>query len=219
MKYTWLFDAGHGGIIDGKYQTKGKCSPDWELGVYYEGVGNRKFVNQIVYVLTKLGITAQTYIPQEREQEDIPLGERVRMINAIHTQKKNCVLVSVHSNAGGGIGFVVFTTKGQTKSDRFATVWVNEMKHLFPDDNFYEDQQDGDPDREENFYILKNSICPAILTENLFHDNKRDYLRLNDMATREKIALGHINMVLRMEGLPPLTWADFQLILDKPKIP
>ena len=26
-RYTWLLDAGHGGIIDGVYQTAGKRSP------------------------------------------------------------------------------------------------------------------------------------------------------------------------------------------------
>ncbi len=27
-RYTWLLDPGHGGIIDGVYQTAGKSSPD-----------------------------------------------------------------------------------------------------------------------------------------------------------------------------------------------
>ena len=35
---TIILDAGHGGMINGKYQTKGKRSPVWEDGsVLYEG--------------------------------------------------------------------------------------------------------------------------------------------------------------------------------------
>ena len=40
QKYTWLLDPGHGGMIDGEYQTAGKRSPEFEFGQYFEGVGN-----------------------------------------------------------------------------------------------------------------------------------------------------------------------------------
>ena len=30
------------------------------------------------------------------------------------------------------------------------------------------DNSDGDPDKEYNFYILKHTQCPAVLTENFF---------------------------------------------------
>ena len=36
------------------------------------------------------------------------------------------------------------------------------------------DMADGDPDKESSFYILKHTKCPAVLTENLFQDNKED---------------------------------------------
>ena len=37
-QYTWLLDPGHGGIIDGVYQTAGKRSPKFPDGsVLYEG--------------------------------------------------------------------------------------------------------------------------------------------------------------------------------------
>ena len=40
-KYLWLFDNGHGGIIDGVYQTAGKRSPKWEDGTQlFEGEFN-----------------------------------------------------------------------------------------------------------------------------------------------------------------------------------
>ncbi len=36
------------------------------------------------------------------------------------------------------------------------------------------DYTDGDPNLEADFYILKNILCAAALTENLYHDNAQD---------------------------------------------
>jgi N-acetylmuramoyl-L-alanine amidase len=38
-----------------------------------------------------------------------------------------------------------------------------------------DDYSDGDPDKESDFYILRKTICPAVLVENLFMTNKKDY--------------------------------------------
>ena len=39
--------------------------------------------------------------------------------------------------------------------------------------------RDGDPDWEENFYILRHSLCPAVLVEQFFMDNKKALAYLN----------------------------------------
>ena len=40
-KYLYIFDPGHGGLVDGKYQTAGKRSPKFADGkVLFEGVNN-----------------------------------------------------------------------------------------------------------------------------------------------------------------------------------
>jgi N-acetylmuramoyl-L-alanine amidase len=36
------------------------------------------------------------------------------------------------------------------------------------------DTTDGDKDKEADFYIIKGANCPAVLTENLFQDNRKD---------------------------------------------
>ena len=48
----------------------------------------------------------------------------------------------------------------------------------FPDKRIRTDYIDNDPDWEENFYILRHSLCPAVLTENFFMDNKKDFAYL-----------------------------------------
>ena len=56
-KYIWLFDNGHGGIIDGVYQTAGKRSPYWPDGeILYEGEFNRGIVNRLMKLCTDAGI-------------------------------------------------------------------------------------------------------------------------------------------------------------------
>ncbi len=49
---TIILDAGHGGMINGKYQTKGKRSPTWEDGsVLYEGECNRQIKDRVMELM------------------------------------------------------------------------------------------------------------------------------------------------------------------------
>ena len=50
------------------------------------------------------------------------------------------------------------------------------------------DYSDGDADKEANFYILKNTTCPAVLIENFFMTNKKDYNYLMSEKGQNKIA-------------------------------
>lgn len=36
------------------------------------------------------------------------------------------------------------------------------------------EKSDRDMDYEENFYILRHTLCPAVLVENFFYDNPDD---------------------------------------------
>lgn len=177
-KFIWLLDAGHGGVINGVPQTAGKRSPDWDKGILYEGVSNRSFVRELMILCEKAGIRAVELVP---ELEDISLRERVNRVN----KYRNAVLVSVHSDAfskESANGWSAYTYHGQSKSDKVATVmYKHAMKAKL---NLREDYSDGDPDKEANFYILRNTNCPAVLVENLFMTNKKDYATLNSKKGR-----------------------------------
>ena len=41
-------------------------------------------------------------------------------------------------------------------------------------ERFRTDYTDADPDLEKDFYLLRHTSCPAVLTENLFMDNHAD---------------------------------------------
>ena len=137
------------------------------------------------------------------EQEDISLKERVRRANALWAQSgKNAVLFSIHHDAWkteDANGWSAFTTVGQTKSDSIANLLYEEFAKLFPSANARKDSsKDGDPDWEADFYIIKNTFCPAVLIENFFMTNRADYELLNTEGSRNKLADVVTNAVKRI---------------------
>ena len=167
-----LIDNGHG------IQTKGKRSPDGKLLEY---AYTRELARQVVTELKNKGYDAELLVPEE---DDIPLSERVRRTNA-HCQalgKSNVILISLHLNAAGdgtkwmnATGWSCYTCKGQTESDRLADSLYKAAEQILENQVIRTDYaRDGDPDWEENFYILRHSLCPAVLVEQFFMDNKKD---------------------------------------------
>ncbi len=196
-KYLWLLDNGHGGIIDGLYQTEGKRSPNWDDGsILYEGEFNRAIVNRLIEMLTAERINYVNIVP---ELEDISLNERVKRANSYHSQS-SCIYVSIHANAGGGKGYEVYTSTGTTYSDKVATVLYQEFENQFPDIKMRSDVSDGDVDKEANFYVLKNTKMPAALTENFFMDNEQECKNyLMSREGRDRIAQAHFAAIKNIE--------------------
>lgn len=200
-KYLWLLDNGHGGMIAGKYQTEGKRSPEWADGSQlYEGEFNRAIVNRLAEKLTALDIA---YVKLTPSDNDISLYERVIRAKA-WCQQGNCILVSIHANYGDGTGKAsgveVFTTVGNTPSDKIAQVFIDKWAEIQPKVRLRTDREDGDDDKEENFQILRKVPCPAILTENFFMDN--EYECKNWLMTgvgRAEIVDVHLQAILAIE--------------------
>ena len=211
MSYLWILDPGHGGIVNGKYTTAPskmcKHGDDW----FYEGVFNREIVNLIADMCLEKDIS---YIKTVYDGRDIPLKDRVSSANTFWDHWKNGngfmpIFISVHSNAsvnGNATGWEVWTSKGETKSDRIASILFQKMKEQFPGMRMRSDFSDGDPDKESQFYVLSKTKCPAILTENFFFTTfSPDYMEiLNTEDGKMKIAKAHINMILEVErnGIP-----------------
>jgi N-acetylmuramoyl-L-alanine amidase len=199
-KYKYILDNGHGGMINGVYQTNGKCSPVWPDGrQLFEGEFNRDIVKRLSNMLTEANI--QNFILVS-EESDISLAQRVIRANNINLgHNKQTVLVSIHANAGGGTGFEVHTYKGQSKSDKLATIFHQEMVKQFPTMKARGDWSDGEPDWDSDFAILRNTSMPAILTENFFMDTLTpDCELLMSDEGREKIAIAHYNAIMIIES-------------------
>lgn len=179
-----LLDAGHG------VNTAGKRSPVWPDGTQlFEWEFNRDVVKRIYSRLTCLNIPASILV---REARDISLKTRVERANAIYGAHPGSFLISIHGNAGGGQGWEVWTAPGQTESDKIATILYTQAKVMLPQFKMRSNYVDGDPDKENSFYILTRTECPAVLTENLFYDNQKECAFMMSDFGRELIAKMHV---------------------------
>ena len=183
-----LIDNGHG------ENTLGKRSPD---GKFREYKYAREIAKEIVKELINLGYDAECIVIEDK---DISLSERVRRVNKICDEigKNNVIFVSVHCNAASNgewtkaRGWSAFTSKGNTKSDILAEFLYAEAEKEFIGQKIRTDKQDNDKDWEENFYVLKNTKCPAVLTENFFMDNKEDVAYLTSEIGKQAIINTHV---------------------------
>lgn len=188
-----LIDNGHG------EDTKGKRSPD---GFFREYSYARYIASMIVTNLKIKGYDAELLVTEEN---DISLKERVRRVNEICDKlgSENVLLISIHNNACGdgtnwmnGRGWSAYTTKGDNNSDKLAEILYKEAKKNFEGKKIRIDNSDGDMDWEENFYIIKNSKCVSVLTENFFMDNKDDIAYLCSDEGKNAIIETHINGII-----------------------
>jgi N-acetylmuramoyl-L-alanine amidase len=172
-KFIWVLDPGHGGVKDNEYQTKGKRSPVWSDGTqYFEGEGNRIIATKVANKLDKLDIE-YIYTVEPEDPTDVGLPARVNFVNKL--PYKNLLGVSLHSNGFGkesANGWEIWTSKGETTSDKIASIFYSKFENEFKNRKFRSDTKDGDVDKESNFYILKYTKCPFVLLENFFHTNE-----------------------------------------------
>lgn len=183
-----LIDNGHG------CNTAGKASPDGSLREY---AYTREIARRLHDKLNSNGYDSTLIVTEET---DVPLGERCRRVNRYCTEygAKNCLFVSIHVNAAASGrwanagGWSCYTSPGKTNADALAECLYDaaetELKHYAvmmeqgkmigeysaKQKAIRMDKSDGDKDIEENFYVLKHTVCPAVLTENLFMDNQMD---------------------------------------------
>lgn len=195
-----LLDNGHGS------DTPGKRSPVWSDGLYVqEWRYARMVVDGIADGLERMGIPYAVLVPEEK---DVPLGERCFRANRIAARNGDhqVLLVSVHLNASDvvnkGSGWEIHTYKGTSASDEYAKVFWNcakeELGDRFP---MRGDFIDGDPDWDSNFAILRDTVCPAVLTENLFMTNEKDCRFLMSDEGFKTIVDIHLKAIAKICGI------------------
>lgn len=206
-RYVWLLDNGHGGLINGEYQTAGKRSPTFEDGsIVYEGVFNRDVVNLIAKKCVEKGIDYEILVPSP---EDVSLGARTRKANQIHaSESRKCIYVSVHANAfsphdeeeldfnsARGIETFYFKKNSSESLDGKKAAEVFQ-KHLLAFTNLKDRKVKG-----ANFFVLRNtqSKMVSVLTENGFMTNREEARLLLDPVFKEKVADAHIEAMLEID--------------------
>ena len=184
--------------------TPGKRSPDEKFREY---AYSRKVCKAVQEELLSRGVDCVIdYI-----DDDMPgltssqeLVKRVQIVNEM-AKKTDCLYVSIHVNASASkswdkaTGFSIYTSPGETKSDILATYIFDEATKLLKPagKSLRKDTSDGDPDFEENFYVLRKTICPAVLTENFFQNSKEDVEFLESPLGFEVIVSYHVHGILK----------------------
>ncbi|EJX06979.1 N-acetylmuramoyl-L-alanine amidase [gut metagenome] len=192
-----LIDNGHG------RDTAGKRSPD---GILQEWKYTREIAQRIVTALHLRGYHAEMLTP---ELSDTPLAERVRRVQLWCKEygSTQVLLVSIHLNAAGNgsqwmnaTGWEAYTSPGDTDADLLAACLYEEARKVFaahtPSLKLRTDPTDGDPDKEANFYLLRKTSCPAVLTENFFMDSPQDYAYLLSDGGKDDLIRVHVNGIL-----------------------
>lgn len=183
-----IISNGHGGMIGGKYQTRGKRFTFKDGTVIYEGEFNRAIKNRVLELLTQKGIPFYDLVP---EQKDISRKTRVARANHIYKrERKRAFLIEIHSNAGKGIGSEVFISRGASENSRALANWTKtRYKRHFSESVFR-------GIKRKNWDVVALTYCPAILLEMFFMDNEQEckkYLLTN--GGRDRIAVYVVDII------------------------
>lgn len=186
-----LLDAGHG------ESTPGKRSPDGRLREYKYC---REIAKEVQKELINKGFQVELIV---NDDTDIPLMERCRIVNQYCDKhgKTNTVLVSIHCNAAGsGIdwmnakGWSVFISNNSSdRSKKLAECLFNAAQNEGLSLRKYSQTQVY---WKQNLAICRETKCPAVLTENLFQDNKEDVEFLLSEKGKESIIRLHVQGIL-----------------------
>ena len=191
--------------------TPGKRSIDGRLREYEY---SREIVERVENELSKLGYTVFVdYKPGEpnaqmkgatwRIVQNNELKYRCSVVNSISKKygASNCVYVSIHVNAAGGDGkwhnargFSVFVCPVASQASRkLAQLFTRNAKN---DPRLKGNRSIPSMDYwSKNLYVLRNTACPAVLTENLFQDNKEDVDFLLSEEGKQAVTNLHIKSI------------------------
>lgn len=187
---TILIDNGHG------KNTPGKHSPDGRLR---EWAWARKAAIRLESRLGALGYDVRRIVT---EDTDVPLRERCARVNRLCAQlgARNVLLVSLHNNAAGADG-KWHTARGfsahvslnaSDRSKRLAALlWERAIAHGLRGDRAV-------PPAKyiaQNLAICRDTRCAAVLTENLFQDNRADVDYLLSEAGMNEIIAAHTEAI------------------------
>lgn len=192
-RYLWCLDNGHGKL------TAGKRSPKFEDGTqFFEYEFNRDIVKRIMKQLDELGVKYFNVVP-EVDIDNFLEGRVERANEKVSDLPK--IFLSIHSNAFGNSGWD--TPKGietwhfheSRTGQALARVF---QKHLIEKTGWANRQLKSYPGSKQ-FYVLRNTNMPAVLTENGFYTNKEECALLMKNDIRQKIADAHVAAILEIE--------------------
>ena len=192
-----------------RLREPGKCSPD---GKFREALYSRDIAQELKCKIESYGIKAfidwvDTDLPKhswtnnyktERFRE---LSLRVQEVNTL-CKKYDCIYISLHNDASGSDGMWHDANGWSAWVCPQASQKSRMLAECLADAAKANDLKVRQPTRtqkywENSLYVLGNTNCPAVLTENLFQDNKKDVAFLTSEDGRHTIIRTHIEGILR----------------------
>ena len=198
-----------------RLREPGKESPDKRIK---ECIYSREICKEIVIKLRSYGYKAEVdYEPLDLEksmwsnnyktERSRELAMRVNYVNELCRQNgsKNVLYVSVHLNAAGADGkwhnargWQVHVSPEASDNSKFladclfdaAKVNGLKMRQPTPSQKYW----------PQSLYVLNSTKCPAVLTENLFQDNKEDVDYLLSDAGKHAIVRLHVEGIMNYIG-------------------
>jgi N-acetylmuramoyl-L-alanine amidase len=189
-----ILDAGHG------KDTAGKRSPDGRLLEYAYA---REIAVRLERELKARGYDAQRIVPEEN---DISLKERCERANRIYAATgKKAILVSIHCNAAGADGkwhdargwSAYVSRNASKKSKELACRLIDAAETQGLKVRRYSQDE---PYWTQNLAICRDTNCPAVLTENLFQDNREDVDYLLSEKGKRTIVELHVEGIMAYLG-------------------
>ncbi|OQP13139.1 N-acetylmuramoyl-L-alanine amidase [Geobacillus thermoleovorans] len=173
-----MLDAGHGGKDSGAVGN-GLKEKDLTLAI----------VKHIGRLLAEYeGVEVHYTRTDDRFLE---LSERA----AIANKTKADFFLSVHINAGGGTGFESYVHPNANS----ATIAYQNVIHAEIMKAIGNVTDRGK--KRANYAVLRETHMPALLTENLFIDNKNDAAKLDSEQSLLQVAYGHVQGIVKAFGL------------------
>ena len=200
-KHVIILGTAHGSNVPGK------CSPDRK---FREFRFSREVISLLKPRLEAAGFTVfvditADEVPQPTSTE---LALRCKFVNGICARfgQQNCVYVSIHVNAAGSDGqwhdargFAVYVARSCSQTSKRLARTLCDLaisrglrgNRSVPSAHYW----------QANFYVLRNTACPAVLTENLFKDNKADVEYLSTHEGKDAIVSLHFDAINQLFAL------------------
>ncbi|MEM6769968.1 MAG: N-acetylmuramoyl-L-alanine amidase, partial [Bacteroidota bacterium] len=196
-RFMWCIDNGHGTLTKGK---RSPILPDGRQLLEYEF--NRDVTARIFTQLDQIGVAYYNVTPET--QVGNFLTERVDRANRLSSALPR-VFVSIHGNAGPAPSLMDFTNDhirgietwyfhGSSKGRQIAAVF---QRHLIDQTGFVNRHLRSKVNGQ--FYVLRATRMPAILTENGFYNNRFDLDAMLTDAFRQQVADAHVAAIMEIE--------------------
>ena len=195
-----------------RMREPGKCSPDGRLK---ECIYSRELCKEIAAKLrasgykveidfTDLDLSKTMQSPSVSLERSRELAMRVNYVNELCRQNgaQNVLYVSIHCNAAGADGKWHDARGWQVH----VSTTASKNSKLLADCLFDAAKANGQKMRQpsilqkywpQSLYVLGNTKCPAVLTENLFQDNKADVDYLLSDAGRHAMERLHVEGIMK----------------------